>query len=103
MNAEISKCPIITVAYPEKFIPRSHIYYGFKIKGKNYHDSFIMPYPTMGKFERGKNLMKERFWVQISCNDYTISRIYWEAKVPDTLQFVPPNGWDKIPYGLDNK
>jgi hypothetical protein len=59
-----------------------------------------MTFPTMGKFERGRHLMNERFWVRVYCKDFSVNRIYWEAKVPDTLQFIPPNGWKEIPYGL---
>ena len=98
---KILECPIITIAYPDKFVPRSKIYYSFYLNGKKSNSSYTMPFPNMGKFKRDNNLIYERFWVQVNCKDNSINRIYWEAKVPDTLKFIPANGWDKIPYGLD--
>jgi hypothetical protein len=99
---KLNDCSIITIAYPTKWIPRATIKYNFTLHGKNIRRGETMTYPTMGQFERGKHLLNERFWVKVYCKDFTLSRIYWEAKVPDTLTYVPPNGWSEIPYGLAN-
>jgi len=43
----------------------------------------------------------ERYFLETACHDPYLSEACWDIKVPDTLQFIPENGWDKIPYGLD--
>ena len=99
-NEEINSCTIITVAYPKRWVSKATLYYYFYIKGKKLEDGETMRHLTMGKFERGRHLMKDRFWVRVYCKDLQVNRIYWDAKVPDTLQYIPKEGWKEIPYGL---
>ena len=49
--------------------------------------------------------MSNRYWVQISCTDFRYREMhYWDIKVPDTLSYVPFEGWKEIPYDLgENK
>jgi hypothetical protein len=50
-----------------------------------------------------KYFLKNRFFIKVSCDNENYSSGVWDFVVPDTLQYVPANGWDKIPYGLDKK
>ena len=43
----------------------------------------------------------ERFFLKIACENPNMGEAYWNIKIPDTLQNIPVNGWDKVPYGLD--
>ena len=101
IERKINECPIVTIAYPTKFSGRSTIYYKFTIRGETFEHEYTIPHPTMGKFERGRHLLKERFWLRVNCNDDYYNFIYWDVKVPDTLNYIPFSGWNKIPYGLD--
>lgn len=97
---KINECPRVTIAYPTKFSGQSDIYYKFTLSGKTFERGYTMPFPTMGKFKRGRHLLKERFWIRVNCNDDYYNKIVWDVKVPDTLQYIPASGWDKIPYNL---
>jgi hypothetical protein len=101
-QSNIYECPKFTVGYPQKFIPQGHIFYYFYYGSHKQENSFIIDTGGQkGVFENSeKELMNTRFWIQLNCKKPHINRIYWDAKVPDTLQFIPPNGWKEIPYGL---
>lgn len=43
---------------------------------------------------------KKRFFVKYSCVDNNISKLIWNVSVPDTLKYIPADGWAKIPYNL---
>ncbi|WP_147322774.1 hypothetical protein [Emticicia sp. C21] len=43
----------------------------------------------------------ERYFIVLSCTRPNFSEAYWDIPVPDTLKFIPQNGWDKIPYNLE--
>jgi hypothetical protein len=47
-----------------------------------------------------EKLKNRRLMLQVYCDDLNENRILWDVPVPDTLQFIPPNGWKEIPYGL---
>jgi hypothetical protein len=96
----IQSCPYITIAYPTRWRPQASFDFYFYMNGKKREGSVTMTFPTMGKYERGRHLLKERFWVRANCKDYRDNKIYWNITVPDTLQYIPPNGWKEIPYGL---
>lgn len=98
---KLNECQRVTIAYPIKFSGRSKIYYKFTLNGKSFEHGYTMPFPTMGKFERGEHLLKERFWIRVNCNDDYYNKIVWDVNVPDTLQYIPASGWDKIPYNLN--
>ncbi|MCP9766105.1 hypothetical protein [Lacihabitans soyangensis] len=46
--------------------------------------------------------LNRRYFVKFYCEDPKLSEIVWDIKVPDTLNYIPPKCWDKIPYGLEN-
>lgn len=43
---------------------------------------------------------KKRFFVKYSCVNNNISKLVWNISVPDTLTYIPADGWAKIPYDL---
>ena len=100
IESKLESCSVITIAYPKKFVPNGHIYYNFTLNNLTIEDSYTIPFPTMGKFHRNSTLLSMRFWIRVYCDDYEVNKIYWDANVPDTLQFIPKNGWKEIPYGI---
>lgn len=44
---------------------------------------------------------EKRYFVSFSCSSPAISRVIWDIPVPDTLSYIPKDGWDGIPYSLD--
>lgn len=49
----------------------------------------------------GYSYLNRRYFVLFYCNDPSKSKIIWNIQIPDTLHYIPENGWDKTPYGLD--
>lgn len=43
---------------------------------------------------------KKRVFVNYSCVNNNISKLVWNISVPDTLNYIPADGWAKIPYNL---
>lgn len=43
---------------------------------------------------------KKRLFVKYSCVNNHISKLIWNVSVPDTLNYIPADGWAKIPYNL---
>jgi hypothetical protein len=102
-DEKLDSCSIITIAYSTRFVPQSTLYYYFYLNNSKIEYSYTIPFSTMGKFSRNSTLLNERFWIRVYCKDYQLNSICWEVKVPDTLQYIPNNGWAKIPYGLVSK
>lgn len=48
-----------------------------------------------------ENLKNRKLIIKVYCKDYNENSVLWDINVPDTIQYIPHNGWDKIPYGLD--
>jgi hypothetical protein len=48
------------------------------------------------------NHLNSRYFLKISCEKPSIVKIIRDVHVPDTLKFIPTNGWEKLPYNLDN-
>ncbi|MFC3812828.1 hypothetical protein [Lacihabitans lacunae] len=48
------------------------------------------------------NQLNSRYFIKVSCGNPKIVKIIRDVHVPDTLKFIPTNGWVEIPYGLDN-
>ena len=39
-------------------------------------------------------------FLKVTCNQDGLGKVLWDIPVPDTLTFIPKNGWDEMPYGL---
>jgi hypothetical protein len=105
LNSKLGKCSLYTVAKVTRIKYRkSHawIVYEYKFKGNAIEkDDPANP----GSFDEWLNkdiqeLAKRRFWVQMSCEDPNFHKLLWDVAVPDTLQNIPVNGWEKLPFGL---
>ena len=97
---QLNECSFYTIAFPTK-MPTSHdVYFSFYHQETKYKDQTTVGSEDLGLFYTNKEILTSRYWVRIYCKDFAVKRIYWEAKVPDTLQYIPPKGWEEIPYGL---
>ena len=89
--------------YPIRMPTQTTMYYNFSYQGKKYENGTSVGAGELGYSYSRSSAMSTRYWVRIYCKDFAVKRICWEAKVPDTLQYIPPKGWEEIPYGLDVK
>ena len=97
---QLKECSFYTVATPTEMNTSTSMFYKF-----NYKDVEYEKYTTVGSGDLGltytiRSAMSTRYWVRVYCKDLNINRMYWDAKVPDTLQYIPKEGWKEIPYGL---
>ncbi len=104
-NYMLSLCTKISIATVTGgsggFSTGKSLLYTYKFKNKEFYGSDgsgVKDYSSFVDFSIYKN---KKYFVKISCTNPDISELCWEVVVPDTLQYIPPNGWDKIPYGLD--
>ncbi|MFD2520094.1 hypothetical protein [Emticicia soli] len=82
-------------------MPNSHrVYFSYYYKNVQYEGSSNVGAEDLG-FYSINEILSNRYWVQVNCKDFNIKRVRWEYTVPDTLQFVPANGWNTIPYDLE--
>lgn len=83
--------PKYTVGITTEFYYSGHgiknIRYTYQVNGKVYEK---------GKRHRGAQLGK-RYFVKFSSLTPRYNELFQDSPVPDTLQFIPPEGWDKIP------
>lgn len=104
---QLEKCYRIFVGFPVEISggPKTGYNLHFKFSKNNIN---INNYDSIDKdeyFEKGGDeyYLKKHFFVKVSCTEENNISVIWDIPVPDTLKFVPANGWDKIPYGLDKK
>lgn len=105
LNSKLEECSFYSVANVTSIKYRkSHPYivYEFNFKGKLVEkDDPANPQNTGDWVSTDtKALANRRFWVQLSCNDPDFHKLLWDVAVPDTLQNIPVNGWEKLPTGL---
>jgi hypothetical protein len=100
ITEKLDSCSFITVMSPTR-MPDSHkVYFTFM-----YNDSLVRSSGTVGAYDLGMfynidEILNSRYFVSVYCDNFKVNRVNWEAKVPDTLMYVPKKGWDKIPYDL---
>lgn len=101
ISQKLDKCSFFTIMVPIR-MPNSHkVYFYYYYKNVKYENSSSIGAEDLGPFYSMGEILRNRYWVQVSCEDVNINRVKWEFTVPDSLQFVPINGWNTIPYGLD--
>ena len=81
---------VITKFYYSGYAVKS-IKYKYQVNGIEY---------LKGEFYQGGELGK-RYFVKFSSENPRYNEFLENNLVPDSLQFVPTEGWDKIPEGLD--
>ncbi len=47
------------------------------------------------------NKIGARYFLRYHCNNPSTFRIIENISVPDTLKYIPTNGWKKVPYELE--
>ena len=83
-------------------MPDSHkMYFFYYHKGIKKEGSTSVGATELGAFYTKTSALSKRYWIQIYCEDFDVNKVLWKINVPDTLQNIPANGWDKIPYSLD--
>ena len=107
VNEKLNKCTVYTIAKISKVYKQSggvNIKFNYKINSAKISDETgVSPYDTDEWWSIDmEKLRNKKLLVAVSCEDNKISKINWNVQIPDTLQYIPVNGWDKIPYGLDN-
>ena len=87
-------------AYKRNWMPR--LTYSYTIKSQKIEET-----ESVGVLESGSiwgidldELSHKRLLVQVYCKDLNKHKILWDITIPDTLQYIPANGWKEIPYGL---
>ena len=99
-GSAFDKCSFYTIATPNDMTNRS-LYFTYNYQGKIYEGSATIGSNNLGLWYTKKSVLSTRYWVKVSCANLLFKEMQWEVKVPDTLQYIPPNGWDKIPYSLE--
>ena len=97
---QLNECSFYTIAFPTKMSTSHDVYFSFYHQETKYKDQTTVGSEDLGLFYTNKEILTSRYWVRVYCKDLTVNRIYWGYKVPDTLQYIPPKGWEEIPYGL---
>ena len=100
IERKFNECSFFTVATPTEMTTSHNLYFKFYYNGKNYDENTDVGAENLGLFYTKQSAMSTRYWVRVYCKDLNINRMYWDAKVPDTLQYIPKEGWKEIPYGL---
>jgi hypothetical protein len=99
-NYKISLCNTIYIAKPIDISGGLKtgftIHYTFKKNSNSINGSDDLD--KKGLSNNGENYyMKKRFFVKVACSDDSNSEIVWDVPVPDSLTYVPDNGWNEIP------
>jgi hypothetical protein len=77
------------------------LYFSFVYKGKIIKSSTSVGADDAGFTYTKRSVMSKRYFVRVFCDDLQVNRVQWDIPVPDSLNYVPVNGWGKIPYELD--
>jgi hypothetical protein len=100
LSHKFKECSFYTIATPTEMTNSHSLYFTFSYKGKIYDSYTTVGAEDLGLWYTQKSAMSRRYWVKVSCADLRFDEMQWEIKVPDTLQYIPFNGWKEIPYGL---
>ena len=101
---KLEECSFYTIATPTEMTTSHKLYFSYPYKGKIYNSSTNVGAEDVGLFYTKTSVMSNRYWVQINCPDFKYQKMHWDIKVPDTLSYVPFEGWKEIPYDLaENK
>ena len=101
ITKKLNECSFFTVLTPVRMPSSNQMYFSYYYNYKRYEGGTSVGPDDIGYRWSNRSIMNNRYWVQVYCKDFEVTRVRWEYEVPDTLQYIPANGWDKIPYGLD--
>lgn len=97
---KLKDCSFYTIIEPRRMSSSDYLYYDFYYNYSRYSGSTTIGSEDVGIWHTKESVMSERYWIQVNCNNFKTRRILWKIPVPDTLKYIPPKGWKKIPYGL---
>ncbi len=97
----LKKCGRYYIMTPKRMPDFTTLYYDSEFKGKEYEWSTSVGYGDVGYVIGKQRVMSRRYWVNVSCDDFKISRVIWGVPVPDSLKKMPYDGWENLPFGLD--
>ena len=101
-DIKLSDCSVYTIAVNKrvKYLKLNPWFdYDFSYKNQVLTRDARIPSSETNEWERVNKAEWEnrRFWVQVHCEDAKTHKILWDYKVPDTLRFIPQNGWNELP------
>ncbi len=108
LDNELDECSIYSVADVTKVYQLRGITYAkykFRIDTTVINDETSVGPTDTGEWwdiDREK-LRKRRLLIKISCRNFNANKVIWDSFVPDTLKFIPANGWKKIPFSLEKR
>ena len=105
---QFDKCSRYTIAKVERVKHRNlkaWIVYSFTLNNKKVeYDNPANPTDTGDWLKDDENsLIKRRFWIRVYCNDYDVHRLLWKPAVPETLKYIPNDGWTNAPFERKTK
>ncbi len=99
---KLSNCRFITLIKPLRMPDSGTLYFSFRHSGKIFKGKSIgIGAEDLGMWYSKNLILNSRFFIEVNCHDFNTNKILWEIPVPDTLEFVPLEGWKEVPYGLD--
>lgn len=100
ITGKLDECSFYTIATPVKMSTSHIVYFNFSYKDIKYEQSANVGAEDLGISYTTSEILSSRYWIKVYCKDLHVNRIIWKHPVPDTLQYVPAEGWKDIPYGL---
>lgn len=101
ISRKLNECSFFTIMTPFR-MPNSHrVYFYYYYKNVQYEGSSNVGAEDLGFSYNSYEILNNRYLVQVNCKDFNINRVRWEYIVPDSLHFVPANGWNTVPYDLE--
>lgn len=100
ITENLKECSFYTVIDPKRMSDNNTMYFDFSYNAQNYSFSSSVGSSDLGLFYTRELALSRRYWIQVNCDNFKTQRVLWKIPVPDTLKYIPPKGWKKIPYGL---
>jgi hypothetical protein len=101
ITKKLEECCIVTLIEPIRMPDTHKLYFKYRLNNQKYESSNSVGSEDLGMLYSRSKILNMRFFVKIYCQDYSVNRVQWDIPVPDTLQFIPVNGWTSIPYDLE--
>lgn len=103
LSEKLAHCSSYTIAEVTRVYRlrgMAHVVYWYKIgTQKVENDKSVNVYDTGESWMVNlHNLQKRRLLIQVYCADKTEHRIRWDIQVPDTLRYIPVEGWKELPF-----
>jgi hypothetical protein len=102
ITRKLNRCSFYSLITPIRMPDNHKLYFSFIYKGQIIKSSTSLGADDAGLTYTKRSVMSKRYFVRVFCDDLQVNRVQWDVPVPDTLQYIPPNGWAELPYGLDS-